>query len=87
MNWEKHDEWKSPSIITPSKDIPRPKKFEEMIDICRNLTRNIPFVRLDLYYVKDKVYFGEYTFTPAACCGGSLNPAIFIKLGSMIPLP
>jgi hypothetical protein len=25
-----------------------------------------PFVRVDLYEIKDKIYFGELTFTPAA---------------------
>lgn len=86
MKWRKHDEWKSPSITLPSKDISCPSKFKEMIDICKDLSRNIPFVRLDLYYIKNKIYFGEFTFTPAACDGGSLNPAIFMELGSMIHL-
>lgn len=85
MNWKRHDEWKNPSLSSVSKDIPRPEKLSDMIQICLDLTKDIPFVRLDFYYIKNRIYFGEYTFTPAACDGGSLNPEIFETLGSWIP--
>lgn len=86
MKWVRHDEWRNPTISSVPKDIPRPHKLNEMIGVCRNLTHDIPFVRLDLYYINNIIYFGEYTFTPAACDGGSLNPKIFDWLGSMITI-
>lgn len=86
MDWVKHSEWRKPSLTAESKDIPRPKNFDKMKEICRILCKSIPFVRLDVYEVKGNVYFGEFTFTPAACCGGSLNPSIFNELGSRIKL-
>lgn len=39
-----------------------PATFEEMKKIARKLSQGIPHVRIDLYSVGNKVYFGEYTF-------------------------
>ena len=39
-----------------------PSNFEEMKSIARKLSKGIPHVRIDLYCVEGKVYFGEYTF-------------------------
>lgn len=39
-----------------------PATFEEMKKIARKLSQGIPHVRIDLYSVDKKVYFGEYTF-------------------------
>lgn len=86
MQWNKHDEWKSTSYGKPSIDFPKPERMADMVDICKSLTKGIPFVRLDLYYINNKIYFGEYTFTPASCCGGSLNPLYFNYFGSLIKL-
>lgn len=42
----------------------KPNKLEEMIFICEKLSSKFPFVRVDLYYAENKIYFGELTFTP-----------------------
>ena len=42
--------------------IDRPKKLIEMINICKILSKPFPFVRVDLYYENDTIYFGELTF-------------------------
>lgn len=42
--------------------IKKPEKLEEMLEICRKLSKDFPHVRVDLYYEKDKIYFGELTF-------------------------
>lgn len=48
---------------TPKKKrIEKPAVFEEMKQLCRLLTKDIPFVRCDLYVVNNKVYFSEFTF-------------------------
>lgn len=44
--------------IWPSK----PQNFDEMLDVARKLSKNIPHVRVDLYNVNGKIYFGELTF-------------------------
>ena len=46
--------------------IPRPTKLDEMITIARQLSEGVPFVRIDLFEVNDKVYFSEFTLCPAS---------------------
>lgn len=46
--------------------IKRPKCFEEMIRIASKLSQGLPQVRVDLYEVKGKIYFGEFTFFSSA---------------------
>lgn len=43
-----------------------PAEFKEMIRIAEILSKNIPFVRIDLYLANHNIYFGEYTFFPAS---------------------
>ena len=45
-----------------TKNIHRPKGFNEMIRIAEILSKNIPHVRVDFYDINGKVYFGELTF-------------------------
>ena len=40
----------------------KPENYEKMIDICRILSKDFPQVRVDLYNVDGKIYFGELTF-------------------------
>lgn len=40
----------------------KPKSFEQMKEIASRLSKGQPHVRVDLYEVQDKVYFGELTF-------------------------
>ena len=42
-----------------------PANWEEMVKIAENLAKKFPFVRVDLYNINGKIYFGEMTFTPA----------------------
>lgn len=42
----------------------RPEGLEEMLKVAETLSADFPFVRVDLYYIKGKVYFGELTFYP-----------------------
>ena len=48
----------------PNADYPieMPKNFAEMIDIARKLSQGLIHVRVDLYNVNGKIYFGELTF-------------------------
>lgn len=50
--------------IHPScgREIEKPACFEEMKELATKLSQGIKFVRIDLYEIGGKVYFGEYTF-------------------------
>ena len=49
----------------PDIHVEKPAKFEEMKEIARALCKPFQYVRVDLYQVGGKVYFGELTFFPA----------------------
>lgn len=44
------------------KEIIKPDNFDEMIKISEALSKGIPHVRVDLYNINGKIYFGELTF-------------------------
>ncbi len=43
---------------------PRPDNLKDLIMIAEKLAAEFEFVRVDLYNVRNKIYFGEMTFTP-----------------------
>lgn len=45
-------------------DYPRPSNLAEMLAVARRLSEDVPFVRVDLYNVDGKIFFGEMTFYP-----------------------
>lgn len=45
----------------------KPKNFKKMKQIVYELAKKFEFVRVDLYNIDGKIYFGETTFTPDAC--------------------
>lgn len=49
----------------PDAKIEKPEQFEYMKQIAKDLSRPFQYVRVDLYQVGGKVYFGELTFFPA----------------------
>ena len=43
----------------------KPKNWDKMVEIAKELGKEFPFVRVDLYNINGKIYFSELTFTPA----------------------
>lgn len=43
-------------------EIPMPESYNEMLEISEKLSKGIPHLRVDLYHINGKVYFGEMTF-------------------------
>lgn len=46
------------------REIARPENLDEMLKVAEKLSEDFPYVRVDLYSVDGKVYFGELTFYP-----------------------
>lgn len=87
MNWVRHDEWvkeeKKPTQIV---DVPRPQNLNQMIQACKDLASEFPFVRMDFYEVGGNFKFGEFTFTPSCCSGGSLSDLLNMKMGEILKI-
>ncbi len=61
--------------------VPKPSNLDEMLTLAAKLSLGIGFVRLDFYNIGERVYFGEFTFTPL---GGLIkfDPELWdLKLG------
>ena len=62
-----------------------PQRKDEMIALCRVLSRHFPFVRVDFYEINGRVYVGELTFTPSMF--GKISPRIWdSRLGEYLDL-
>lgn len=59
--------------------VAKPKNYDEMIYVAKKLSEDFNYVRVDLYNVNGKIYFGELTFTHNA--GFSIfNPGKYNEL-------
>ena len=45
-------------------NVEKPLDLHKMIKYAYELAKNMIFVRVDFYYVNNKIYFGEISFTP-----------------------
>lgn len=66
---------------------PLPYNLEQMIEIAEKLSMGFPFLRVDLYNVGGKIYFGELTFYPAGGFGPFTGEDWDEKLGKLLSLP
>jgi hypothetical protein len=61
-------EWNNLKVTSDApacdREILKPDNLDEMLEIARRLSKEFPFVRVDLYNVGGKIYFGELTFYP-----------------------
>ena len=66
MDWKPIPEIVSSGLEHPGNgELPKPENLDEMIRIAKILSKDFKFVRVDLYELERKVYFGELTFSPA----------------------
>ena len=61
-----------------------PDNLSEMIDVAEKLSSGFKFLRVDLYNVKGKIYFGEQTFYPAAGMGAFMPEEWDEKIGEWL---
>lgn len=64
--------------------IAKPHNLQKMLEIASVLSKDIPFVRVDLYEINKKIYFGELTFFPSAGFEGFSPIEWDYKLGEKI---
>lgn len=67
-------------------ELTKPNNFDEMVKMSEELSKNFPFVRVDLYSINGKIYFSEMTFTPAK---GTLifdDPKVDYEIGEWLTI-
>lgn len=84
LNWNPVDlQHTYPNFDHP---VTRPQNLDRMIEIAKKLSEDFPHVRVDLYNLQGRIYFGEITFYPGS--GYEIfNPQDFdLKLGRKFDL-
>lgn len=84
-------EWNNTSTKTLNPDnihysginIDKPAKLKEMITYAERLAEGFPEVRVDFYYIEDRIIFGELTFTTGY---GYFTNEFYEELGNKIDL-
>jgi hypothetical protein len=69
------------------RDVPRPQNLERMIEIAEIIAKGYPQVRVDLYNVKGKIYFGEMTFFAFSGMNNHFTKKFQRMIGDRITLP
>jgi hypothetical protein len=63
-----------------------PGNMPELFEKARALSAGFPFVRVDLYSVKGRIYFGEMTFYPEKGVGVFDPPGYDLEFGKHLDL-
>ena len=71
----------------PSVIIPKPERLSDMLCLAIKLSKNIPHVRVDLYSVLTKIYFGELTFYHGSGYEKFDPDSLEMKMGNWISHP
>lgn len=71
----------------PTVAIKKPECLHKMLEMAKELSADIPFLRTDFYVVNEKIYFGELTFSPGSGFMRITPESFDLEMGSWIPLP
>lgn len=66
--------------------VKQPETMQEMLEIAKKLSKPFPFVRIDLYETKGKVYVGEMTFYPGNGFNKFTPKSLDKELGELLDL-
>lgn len=62
LNWVCHHEYMTRPFRSGF-ECPRPKNFDEMLEVATRLSEGLPQARIDLYNLNGRIYFGEITMS------------------------
>lgn len=87
-DWKYHPEWSVFSSTFKQGDValPKPQSLNKMLEVASKLSTGFPILRVDLYEVGGKVYFGELTFTSLGGFMDYLTPEILLEMGRKVDL-
>ena len=87
LDWKTESQYiKTSSHYRLGAKLPKPKNLEYMLQIAEKLSKPFPCVRIDLYNIGGKVYFGEMTYTSAAGMMTYFTNEFLDKAGELIDI-
>lgn len=89
VDWVAHPEYLIPSdhFAVYNESVPKPSCLAQMLRMASVLSEGHPEMRVDLYEVNNKVYFGELTLTAACGFMNHFTEDFMITAGNCITLP
>lgn len=85
-NWTPYEGAQFNGWQTSDYPVVQPENFPEMLQLAARLGEPYPFVRVDLYNLKGKIYFSELTFTPAKGTLKLANPKTDQDMGAWLTI-
>ena len=76
-----------PHHTDPNKIIGKPNNLDEMLNLAKIFSKKHLFIRVDFYSIRDRIYFGELTFSPNAGFKEFKPEEFNVEMGSYIELP
>lgn len=70
----------------PDNPYEKPKNLNDMISMAESLSKGYPLIRVDLYNVNERIYFGELTYTPGNGLARWKPKSLDFELGKLISL-
>ena len=86
LDWEE-EPFKRNDYASFEKLLPKPVNFDQMLEFCKVLANEIPFLRVDFYEINGALYFGELTFFPGAGFTAFDPPEWDTTIGGWMTLP
>lgn len=88
LEWRAHPEYLIPSdhFAIHDKPVTKPQCLGQMLEMATKLSEGHPQMRVDLYEVDGKVYFGELTMTAACGFMNHFTEEFMIEAGQCITL-
>ena len=83
LEWNMMQGWRMKYYPNYPYPIKKPKNFEKMVGIATVLSKGFQQIRVDLYNIDGKVYFGELTFTDGAGFSPFAPEAVECLLGKL----
>lgn len=83
LDWKRLDYLKEEDLTPLSK----PTCLVELLNYAYLLSADFPYVRLDFYIIDDKLYLGEFTFTPYGNTIEIYKESILLIFGEKLQLP
>jgi len=86
LNWERSPIKFLEDFSRSKQKYEKPDNFDQMVFMAKTLSQGYPHLRVDLYNVNGKVYFGELTYTPESGLIQWDPPSLDMEYGKRIDI-
>lgn len=86
-DWNAHPEYSNfTKYYSRGSVVPKPQNLDKMLAMAEKLAAPFPVVRVDLYNIAGRIYFGEMTFTAVGALMNCYSDEFLLHTGQLIEL-